>query len=676
MPLSAICRYNSLYKMLSLNNISKSYAQRVLFSQVTLNVGARDRLALLGANGSGKSTLLEIIAGDLSADGGSITRRKGLTIGYLRQESGKGAHRGLLQEVTAAAAVLNTLEHRIHAIQDELAEGEDAATQAQLLAEMGELQHRFEAAGGYDIEQEARVILCGLGFREADYERPLSDFSGGWHMRAELAKILLQNPDLLLLDEPTNHLDLETQLWFEEYVKTYKGAVLLTSHDRAFLNRVVTRVLALDGGKLSVYAGNYDAYVAARQEELEVLEATAKRQSIKIEQEERFINRFRSKATKATQVQSRIKKLERTERIEVPRLARKMRFHFPEPPHSGADVIMLNHVSKSYGDNVIYRDLNLLIRRGDRVALVGPNGAGKTTLLKILAGVLPFEKGERKLGHAVVSAYYAQHQLELLEANNSALAELRRVTPSGTEDVELRAILGGFLFSGDDAYKEVSVLSGGEKARLALAKMLTQPANFLLLDEPTNHLDIASREVLTDALEAYTGTLCFITHDRTLIRQIATSIVEVKNGGINLYPGDYDSYLYHKAALEESVDQASCAASGGKSVPVPGTRQKRALSGELRSDYYARSTPIKKRIDKIESELALIEKEIKDLENRFAQPEHYKDSQEVVSSIDRHRELKVRADELTETWGELSAEADRLRVEFETALSRLEEVEG
>ena len=660
--------------MLSLNNISKSYAQRVLFSQVSLNIGARDRLALLGTNGSGKSTLLEIIAGELAPDSGTITRRKGLTVGYLRQESRAGSNRTLLKEVTSAAGLINQLGHRIQIIQEELAEGADGVTQAMLLAELGDLQHRFEAVGGYDVEQEARIILCGLGFRESDYERPLSDFSGGWRMRAELTKILLQNPDLLLLDEPTNHLDLETQLWFEEYLRTYQGAVLLTSHDRAFLNRVVSKVLAIDSGRVSVYTGNYDSYVEARQQELEVLEATAKRQSIKIEQEERFINRFRAKNTKATQVQSRLKKLEKLERIEVPRLAKKIRFSFPEPPHSGSDVIMLNHVSKSYGANTVYRDLNLLLRRGDRVALVGPNGAGKTTLLKILAGVLTFEQGERRLGHAVITAYYAQHQLELLESHNTALAELRGIAPPDTEDVRLRAILGGFLFSGDNAYKEVSILSGGEKARLALAKMLTQPANFLLMDEPTNHLDIASREVLTDALETYCGTLCFITHDRTLIRQIATSIIEVKAGRINVYQGDYDSYLYHKSVLPPENEDAGCCLAPVKNAPAaaPGSRQKRALSGELRSDYYEKSTPLKKHIEKIEAELSRIESEIKELEKRFARPEHYKDSQEVVASIDRHKELKAQADGLTENWEALSAEADRLHSEFETALSRLE----
>ncbi len=664
--------------MLSLNNLSKSYGKRLLFSQVTFNIGARDRLALLGANGSGKSTLLEIIAGIIAPDSGTITRRRGLTVGYLSQESGTGTYRGLLHEITSAAGPINQLGHRIEVIQEELSGTSDEETQGILLVELGELQHRFEAAGGYDVEQEARVILCGLGFRESDYEKPLSDFSGGWRMRAELAKILLQNPDLLLLDEPTNHLDLETQLWFEEYLKNYQGAVLLTSHDRAFLNRVVNKVLAIQSGKLVLYHGNYDKYIETRQQELEILESTAKRQSVKIEQEERFINRFRSKNTKATQVQSRIKKLEKLERIDVPRLAKKIKFHFPEPPHSDMDVLTLINISKSYGPNTIYRDLNLRLGRGEKVAIVGPNGAGKTTLLKILAGVLPFEKGERRLGHGVITAYYSQHQLELLEPNKTALNELRSVAPPDTEDVKLRAILGGFLFSGDDAFKEVSVLSGGEKARLALAKMLTQPANLLLMDEPTNHLDIPSREVLTDALESYRGTMCFVTHDRTLIRQIATSIVDVSVGRINVYQGDYDSYLYHKS-LTSAGDESSAKRPPTPKNPVvtaPAGRQKRALLGELRSEYYEKSTPLKKRIDKIEGELFSAENEIKELEKLFAQPEHYKDSKDVVISIERHRDLKVRAEELAETWGELSSEVERLRLDFEAALGRIEGEEG
>ena len=657
--------------MISLNNISKSYAQRVLFSQVTFNIDACNRLALLGANGSGKSTLLGIISGELAPDNGSITARKGLTIGYLKQECGGTSHRELLSEVISAAGVVNSLERRIRVVQEALAGNTDAGTQAKLLTELGDLQHRYEAAEGYNVEQDARIILNGLGFREADFRKPIANFSGGWRMRAELAKILLQNPDLLLLDEPTNHLDLETQIWFEEYVKEYQGAVLLTSHDRAFLNRVVNRILVFEHCKLSVYSGNYDDYVQAHQQETEILEATARRQSIKIEKEERFISRFRYKATKAAQVQSRIKKLDGIDRIEVPRLARKINFHFPPSPHSGADIIMLNHVDKSYGATTVYKDLNLLLRRGDRAAIIGPNGAGKTTLLKILAGVLPVERGERKLGHAVISAYYAQHQLELLEPNNSVLAELRRAAPPDIEDITLRTILGGFLFSGEDVFKQVSILSGGEKARLALAKMLTQPANLLLMDEPTNHLDIASREMLTDALEAYDGTLCFITHDRTLIRQIANTIIDVKSGQISVFPGDYDSYIYHKEMLEAVASQ-STVVTQLSTVAVSSSRQKRIISGELRNDYYTKSNPLNKRIEKVEAELTAIESEMKYLENCFTKPEHYKDSQEVVASIERHRELKKRAGELTADWEKLASDAERLRMEFEEAIRQLD----
>jgi ATP-binding cassette, subfamily F, member 3 len=358
-------------------------------------------------------------------------------------------------------------------------------------------------------------------------------------------------------------------------------------------------------------------------------------------------------------------------------MGRKMRFSFPEPPHSGADVVMLEHISKSYDGNTVYRDLNLLIRRGDKVALVGPNGAGKTTLLKILAGVLPFERGVRRLGPGVVIAYYAQHQLELLEPNNTVMAELRRVATPGTEDLKLRSILGGFLFSGDDVQKQVSVLSGGEKARLALAKMLTQPANFLLMDEPTNHLDIASREVLTDALEDYAGTLCFVTHDRTLIREIATTIIEVKAGQVSVFQGDYDSYLYHQSQLEaENPSPERCPVPEKPQAVVQGSKQKRSLTGGLRSEFYARNTPLQKRVQKVEAELAAVEGEIKDLESRFAQPEHYKDSEEVVASIARHKELKARAEELTASWVELTAEADRLKAAFEAELARIDGAEG
>jgi ATP-binding cassette, subfamily F, member 3 len=663
--------------MITLNHVQKQFGNKVLFKDCSLQIGVRDRVGLIGPNGSGKTTLFRMILGEESIDEGEILIAKGVKIGYLPQEVISFKGNPVLDEVLKSLTNITSLQDKMKILGEELSSMEDPKEQERLAKEYGKLQERYTLLGGYGLEAEAKRILQGLGFKEKDFDRATDELSGGWLMRIALAKILLQSPDLLLLDEPTNHLDLISLIWLEEFLVNYPGAIVIVSHDRVFLNHLIDWIAEIETQKIDLYYGDYDHYLEEKEARKQILEATYKTQQRKIEQTERFIERFRAKNTKSSQVQSRIKMLEKIERIELPEKKKEIRFHFPAPKRSSHKVVEVKNLHKSYGETVVYQGIDLNLYRGDKVVLVGPNGAGKSTLLKILAGVLDFEEGEVILGKEVTRAYFAQHQFDVLRPENTVFEELLTIATDESQ-TELRTILGTFLFSGDEIEKRVSVLSGGEKSRLILAKMLLKPANFLLFDEPTSHLDIPSRNVLEMALKQFQGTICLITHDRHLINEIANKVIEIDLGIPHLHPGNYDYYLYKKQQIQKEEVQQEVGAIHAAGPDGPLARRESPLPVKKKSSYRTKEERRKRaqEMDQLKRQLSGLEKRFQEVEKslheatqkldhlnqRLSDPNLYLNQQETYETVQTHIQVKEQVRELTQLWEFLAIELEELKM--------------
>jgi ATP-binding cassette subfamily F protein 3 len=658
--------------VIQLSELTKSFGDRTLIDHVTWQISDGDRVGLCGPNGAGKTTLLKMLADIEEPDAGAIIKPSDLTIGYLPQDGLEHAGRSLFDEASSAFQPLLDMKAEMHDIEERL--GDAAVPQDEhdtMLVRYSDLQDRFRLAEGYSMDLRIATVLRGLGFGPEDAQRPCETFSGGWQMRIALAKLLLGRPNLLLLDEPTNHLDLEARNWLEEYLGSYPYAVILVSHDRYFLDAVVTRITDLHLRKLVDYVGNYSKYVVQRDAMLERLRQAKKEQDEEVARVKMFIDRFRYQATKAAQVQSRIKLLEKVVPIEVPPERKRIHFTFPVCAKSGRTVLELKHVRKAYGSLVVFKDLSLHIERGDRIALVGPNGSGKSTLMRMLSGEEAPDSGTCTVGHQVVMEYFAQDEANRLNPTLNVYETLSSGSPTDMVPA-IRNILGGFLFSGDDVYKKAAVLSGGERTRLAVARMLLRPSNTLLLDEPTNHLDLDSKDVLLEALEDYGGTLMFVSHDRYFVERLATKIIEVGHGEAIVYPGTYAEFLWSKAQLENPKPQVPSSKSqkiqapkretrSPKPVesrnPNPEAREERKRADAERKKKQRATDALQKRIADLESRIAEREAQVKELEAAMASPGFYNNLESSKPVTDRHQALMWEVGDLMAQWEALQEHA-------------------
>ncbi|MBO5754282.1 MAG: ABC-F family ATP-binding cassette domain-containing protein [Proteobacteria bacterium] len=641
--------------MIQVSGLTKYFGAQNLFDDLTWQIDRFQRTALVGHNGAGKSTLLRIIAGELDPDGGKVIIPKSMTIGYLPQEITSLETCPALDLVLSGKKAVLDLEAEIEALELKVQNNPSDEN----IEALGAAQHAFETAGGYSLRAEAQSIMASLGFRNEEFNKLTTEFSGGWQMRILLARLLLAKPDLLLLDEPTNHLDMESLAWLESFLAGYPGVLLIVSHDRAFLNHVIDGVAALDANGLLQFPGNYDHYLEMREALEAQLEKTAEMQRQAIAEKQAFIERFRYKATKAKQVQSRVKQIEKMESVQLLQNRRKIHFHFPQPERPPQILLELRNASKAYDDNVVYRNLDFRIYRGDKLALVAPNGAGKSTLIKMLANIIPFE-GERLLADRVHLAHFAQHQIDALDFKRTLLEEAGADLPNTINMTMLRAALGAFLFTNEDVDKPVSILSGGEKNKLALAKILLRAPNLLLLDEPTNHLDLDSREALEQALRDYPGTIVVISHDRWFIDKVCNKIASIENGKIDIFEGTYSEHEAFMAARQAEMQAAS------PELESQNAKKKRRIESAQQREALKKATKhLSDRVKKLENRTTELETQIAEIDEALADPETYKNSARIKELTTTKAAAQTELDATLEDWMMAQAELDEALAAFE-----------
>lgn len=666
--ISALRRTPYICPMIAAHGIGISFGGDVLFRDVTFTISPGDRVGLVGANGTGKTTILRILIGQQEPDDGSIVRSRHAVVGYLPQEGVVLSDLTVREEAMKAFGELLQLEREVEEVTDEMSRwvgDHDTPEYHALVEDLGDLQHRLEAMRGHAAIGEVDKVLMGLGFEPGDIERPCNIFSGGWQMRIELAKLLLRQPDLLMLDEPTNHLDIESLVWLEDFLKRYQGSLLMISHDRAFLDGVCNRVFELSLRRLTSYSGNYTRYLEEREARRELHQSAYSNQQREIAETQRFIERFRYKATKARQVQSRIKSLERMEKLDAPESDEaSVHFMFPPAPRSGRVVVELKRLHKRFGDNHVLRGVDFALERGEKVAFLGRNGEGKSTMSRIIAGLESYE-GERIIGHNVSIGYFAQHQAEALDPRRTVLETLDAVA-TGDVRLKLRSLLGAFLFHDDDVFKRVGVLSGGEKSRLALAKLMLEPVNLLVFDEPTNHLDMASKDVLKGALIRFDGSLIIVSHDRDFLEGIVTKCIEFRHGGIKEHLGGIDDYL--RRAQIASVDDAFRKDSAGKPPPEKkngqddglSVKERKRIEAERRNARYAATKELRRKIGKIETRISDLEEAKSKCDEELADPEIYHHPQRVKGAQGRRTKIETELADLYVQWGKIAAQLEEV----------------